>query len=866
MFFGLDFNLSTPFKVIHRFRLKSRRPFVWPLFMVAFLFSLSLGASEGPQTPSTCRQVFHSYEPRLDHQSGISMGDRPELFDGTRVDQIPSKRLPISEGQEALEKMSAIYAEHARNTAIRDGFVTAVADRMVPLAMAAVGDGILKAGQQYTSIYQQQVKMVMVRLLKVAKKPEYSELVTYQKEVLEIDVDGQPRRRVDFFVPRVNLELLSTIWNGSQGSVVLNSLGPFLKDSSKDRRLFDSLDPFADSSNIEIAKRAITAMAAKPQKLAALLEKNPPEQALDIWLELVSQQVRQVANSHRGQAVNAGARWEAELADAVAEKYHNPDAEHVSLERIHKKWNEFLSRFFEEMEGRMPLDFINEFAAANLVNLNRSKKQVLERDPREFLPKIDFSGDGRAVLSMKSLKLEITWVPELGTAVIHPQGSMIQNSEMPTIVALHGAGTSQSSARSWQSLIHAMGNIFGTKAASANVVAPDGLHSGTGPRNVKEADVGLWAANGLHVARYFQKSQESILQPSQVRPPLIGIGRSAGATTMDFLTALFSSVVPYDVRLAFSFSNPLSIQLQIQLVLKQVEDGIYRALDYIAVTFFRDVALHFLDWRKQVTEEKMRAFAIDSIATVEALGASDRDGGPTVISDHMAYRQLMKKTSPFYVVEDSVAGTKFTETSDPLFGERYAYSEGSHFLMSSRNNIPNAEAQRLYSDLPMELIPRVESQTLEVAALTFAAMDLLVSLIPNFRSALESEESQLVKNSLRKELSKAERLELYLARLRLTNGEPAKSYMDWFSEKSGAHLGEVDPSQLREHRRFKLQLLQDYIAGGQTGNNLPSSGLTRGEYDYRDLMARFQRVQDTFVEARQRILERFQEFGYESPN
>ena len=332
---------------------------------------------------------------------------------------------------------------------------------------------------------------------------------------------------------------------------------------------------------------------------------------------------------------------------------------------------------------------------------------------------------------------------------------------------------------------------------------------------------------------------------------------------MDMLALAYPSKDPYDVRLAFSFSNPLTIAQQIRMVLLQVEQKMLRAIDPTSLSYFRDVAEHYMQAFKESSAEERRAFAIASLGTIESVGQSDYDGGASVWRDHVIYREKFNKTSVVHWVHDSLAGTKFVDVElNENYNKLSGFFEGTHFLIGNQKNFTEVDAKANFPGLPMEMIPRIESQTLEMAALPYAGMDHLIGFREVFRKAIEKEKSPLVLETLRLELAKAERLAHYLSLQLMRDGSQPRSYLEWFADKNSFDLNKYSPEELREHNVQKLRMLEQYKKNGETGEGVESSGLGWVEYEMRDMLARLQRIQDEFALGRKDALKYFIDQGY----
>jgi len=374
--------------------------------------------------------------------------------------------------------------------------------------------------------------------------------------------------------------------------------------------------------------------------------------------------------------------------------------------------------------------------------------------------KVSFSGSlsevkwKGAIPSLEFQKLGVVLTGDsMATLFLRPKAHMSKLGM--NYVPLHGEGTEHSNNLSWLFIAtkHAKGGVTRFRADEGggiatlvknNLVAPDRIGTGPGlsrPEGytpaVEAAYLELLFARVRDDSMGLYKSNEEV-----VKVPNISLGRSAGSTAQLMHIYHFDPKSPVGVYISTAFSNPATIETQLQQTMHRVSLNPDYRVDLDALEAIKKLYTEFVTELSEMEDYQAVAFDLGQLMMLHLLGESDHDGGPNVIDDHLEFFEPYAFSNT-YVVRDPLKDTKFASdqyhgnTDAESFINRQKLMEGGHFLLTIQGNASANQVLQMFPGLPMELWPRLENQNVEMQAATYAFMDMLITLLPELAAKID---------------------------------------------------------------------------------------------------------------------------------
>ncbi len=392
-----------------------------------------------------------------------------------------------------------------------------------------------------------------------------------------------------------------------------------------------------------------------------------------------------------------------------------------------------------EPEVKKPKDFITEeeariMEAANLASLEA--RQFLESDGVKKLLSLhaaleaikeaqEYFGNilnnptpvgaklnestGRVEIHFPELCATVSYIPEIGTAILHSDQGLFPNPNGPVVILAHGDGSDKSNSASWAA------SIAKFVASGLNPIAFDFPFAGMGPK-----------IEGVHeVAVFMELAFDWIKKQREASTlPVIFIGRSSGGPK-GLAHAMLSGGQNNFIDLYFfiSFSNPNTIDKQMKHVRAQAERGEI-TLDEEALKYVYALEKRLkeqLEAEKTRDPKKFDGFG-SNIVCVQ--GDADEDGGlKDAVPELVTFLEAYAPKALVYPLLNPLFNYPSLPSNVATSEDKV---EASHFAISAKNNMTPEEGKRLLPGVPACDLPALQNQYFEIMALLYGTLDRLI--------------------------------------------------------------------------------------------------------------------------------------------
>lgn len=438
-----------------------------------------------------------------------------------------------------------------------------------------------------------------------------------------------------------------------------------------------------------------------------------------------------------------------QIAAPVFEDYHSGNAA--------VRWDSFL----HQVESQIKY-FQNQLRVnAPLLRNEAERRLLLDASSRVDISAYRAKWDGsrgRLVIEMPQVGYA-EYDPDLATVLVYAKPFSEMHSGVLSIL-LHGEGTNQSHAGSWNSV------MIRKDSAGFNPVAIATPRSGPMPT------VALNIEGVEQNASYMHMVTQSLRERAGERPVVIE-GRSAGSTKAFYYSMIYDLIHGekplVDAFFIRSTSNPRTLDEQLKNVWRQVDEGIITDVVPEALDSFTAIATNGNEVGNRLNEKmRLKLFEYaDSILFLQ--GEDDEDGGLNVIGDLEKFREdqaplasLFKFESPFRNQEKYPGLFKADGTPDYSV-VKIEYREATHFLDTNRSNLSMNDWKNLWKsaglpvmDIDPKDLPALSDQMDQAMALQHAYLDYLERYTPLLEiSEVSQERSSRLKADREKMLQEA---------------------------------------------------------------------------------------------------------------
>lgn len=358
------------------------------------------------------------------------------------------------------------------------------------------------------------------------------------------------------------------------------------------------------------------------------------------------------------------------------------------------------------------------------------------------LPNKFGTNKNRVELVLESEKARAYYEPELGTVVLEPLNGSRVNGVAPTIVLYHGAGTNKSNVASWKTLIQTFVNL------GFNVHAIDLPAAGLG--------MGLSGVDDTtdYIDYHLRWVRRNLVKADE---PLMILGRSMGAVKSNVHSKLKGLNAVVTAYVNMSFSNPRTIHLQTQNVLRQQDEGIVDGVVKEALDEANRFSEGYAKALDRTYEKQPTTFILDSLFELFLQGNFDEDGGRTVVDDLTKFNGKFSPLSHVYLFKSPLLGAHITwdevGNGKPLPAAIWDEDEATHFLASARSNLTKVQWRSLVHgwmqrdevranpaffsklekllEIPEEELPKLTDQTRESVGAVWGLLDFIADLHSN---------------------------------------------------------------------------------------------------------------------------------------
>jgi len=512
---------------------------------------------------------------------------------------------------------------------------------------------------------------------------------------------------------------------------------------------------------------------------------------------------------------------------------------------------QIVEEFEKGLTDHFPIEFIR-WKSKEAVEKYQSDIKSLKARNSNLVPQVI---ENRLGVMLKSSGVRVGFDPDIATTVITPFKGDFSNPRLPTFVMKHGIGANISHGLSFADLLSSLTGMF-------NPLAVDLPNSGMGPpiRDISTLTSYLYRLSLWAQTRQKPKQFEGTI-------PVIGMGRSAGSTYLQFLDFYYPQNA-YALRVMSSFSNPLTVRLQLANVLESERQGVYTSLNHDILRFFESITDQFIHDMRSADPVKRKIFQLRQTSSLFVLGEADEDAGPSVFGDQLRYSMEFAPLSVTYQFPDPLKGTKFADPQAMGFLSYKAMLEAKHNLYSQRKNISAKEAAQFFPGLPMELWPKIRNQFHEIMAVTYGMMDLQIALRPAFVELLAKynlrtdADSQQIATSIRDNIQRIDNLIAYrkwLVNSKNSDG-PEISFFDWVAKQTKLTSTDIDQMDSSQFFQAQEMIRVRYIGlpGGKVSLEKTAQTTSPQDYQKQDLTARFARVRQFLAVEQERIVGQLQ--------
>lgn len=430
------------------------------------------------------------------------------------------------------------------------------------------------------------------------------------------------------------------------------------------------------------------------------------------------------------------------------------------------RWDSFL----HQVESQIKY-FQNQLRVNAPLLLNEAERRVLldassRVDISDYRAKWNVSR-GRLVIEMPQVGYA-EYDPDLATVLVYAKPFSEMHGGVLSIL-LHGEGTNQSHAGSWNSV------VIRKDLSGFNPVAIATPRSGPMPT------IALNIEGVEENAAYLHLVAQTLRDRAGGRPAVVE-GRSAGSTKAFYYSMIYDLIhgekPAVDAFFVRSTSNPRTLDWQLENVWKQVEQGIITDVVPEALDSFTKIAATGNEVGERLNEKsRLQIFEYaDSILFLQ--GEDDEDGGLNVIEDLTRLRDdqaplasLFKFESPFRNKEKYPG--LFDKDGMPDYSVvGVEHREATHFLDTNRSNLSMNDWKNLWKskglpvmDIDPKDLPALSDQMDQVMALQHAYLDYLERYSPLIEiSEVSQERSEKLKADREKMLQEAG-LDTHMTRL-----------------------------------------------------------------------------------------------------
>ncbi|RME17854.1 MAG: hypothetical protein D6797_01585, partial [Bdellovibrio sp.] len=517
-----------------------------------------------------------------------------------------------------------------------------------------------------------------------------------------------------------------------------------------------------------------------------------------------------------------------------------------------------IKELIEHLRSQISLRFLETSRPKDIEKFSQKVFSEIQKASENIYPQVQKSHDN-FILKFQNPKVSIVFEPQISSSLVFPFKNPFPFPDAPTLSLHHGHGTNQSNAKSYVNSVTKIQSI-----SQANTIAHDMPMAGVGLSIPKEHHDPFHSATyAYQVAKFLrekQAAQTSFKLPNgQPYAPLIAIGRSAGSTIQNFLDFYYPDN-PYDVHINTAFSNPLTIDEQLEKVYAEIEKGMIKNVDEKSIQYIYKLEKAFLEILKASPEIQKEAFNLTQLFSTYVIGMADEEGD---LSANEQYAKAFTSLAHRWYLRDPIYGTSYADEENPHYIQFFNYLESKHYLLNPHDNVSALFGSERFSTLPMELLPKTRNQMEEVIAVSYATMDLCIQLLPLLKEARQQATNSYIRHILDILVKKAEHMKLYRDEFFLASRKE-KTFLEWYFKNKGFSLQEVQNMNSRAFFAQQSKIRREFIQFEQTGVPVQtSSGMTLKEYQQADLLGRFKKIYQYFIEREpKRIKKVFKEKGY----
>lgn len=478
---------------------------------------------------------------------------------------------------------------------------------------------------------------------------------------------------------------------------------------------------------------------------------------------------------------------------------------------------------------------------------------------KTWVPEIDFQNN-LYTLSLPGAFIQAIYSPELGSQVIRPLLSSDEKRggiKLPEMFLFHGMGTTESNAASFALSMPTVAEL-----SHFHLAAPDMPNAGMGI-SMPDVDLEAWSAslaNSVEWLESFMGQKFSVVNdssPGYNYSPRLFFGRSAGSSAAHLLNFWYP-LQNFDVQVLSSYAAYETLDQQVKAVQEQVRLGNLEGLDPVALRFAVENIKAIEHLYEGSTRGERRAFNLASVNTLHLLPESDEE---VSIDGVKAAQRIVSEYLPLahrYYIRNPLKGTKYDSPDYSIdgknaFAQIFPFLEATHHLLNMRDNTSSEDARTFFPDLPTELIPKKRNQLHEVLGLHFLMMDMELEQLPLLQEALVILQAQAARLQGGARVEKDKEIRVLENRIHVAlrakkyaesffEENQASSYLEWYVKKQNILWSEVEEADPRVFFSLQNKIRKEFIANGNKGPVLLSTGLSYKAYLKLDLVNRFAKL------------------------